>query len=240
MQSGGQLQPDGTPAAGSVMAPEALPRPEPAQPRSFEQLERALPGVVRGLDAAFAQPPTMENHARQEAAREGLDAFTAELNTALDRNARATLGVPELEPLDFGALLGRAREAFADPASIGEDGAHALAAQVNQALDRNWDQALHERDEFEAALVQQARQRRQQRQEGRHSMSGKATTCPRRSRDVLCGATTIVPWVTGPFASHRLGRGTQPSSCPLCPGGPGQASKGLSAPTGVEGQDRPW
>jgi hypothetical protein len=163
MQGGGQLQPDGTPAAGSVMAPEALPRPEPAQPRSFEQLERALPGVVRGLDAAFAQPPTMENHARQKAARDELDAFTAELNTALDRNARATLGVPELEPLDFGALLGRAREAFADPASIGEDGAHALAAQVNQALDRNRDQALHERDEFEAALVQQARQRRQQK-----------------------------------------------------------------------------
>jgi len=158
---GGQLNPDGSPAAASFVAPEALPPAEPAQPRSFAELDRALPGVVKQLDAAFAQPSSLENHARQEEARDQLDSFVAEFNASLDRAAAEQLGDTPTPPADLGELLKQARGLYGDPRGMTEDDALTLASQVNQALDQHTAAALREQDALMASLAAKAQQKRQ-------------------------------------------------------------------------------
>jgi len=79
LQGGGQLNPDGTPAASSVVQPEATPYPAPEAAGSFSELLRQVPDVQRAIasgddqtaqDAAVALAQafnaTADQHAREQ------------------------------------------------------------------------------------------------------------------------------------------------------------------------------
>lgn len=157
---GGQPAPEQQPPAGSTVQPEAIPYPAAEAAGSFGELLRDLPDVERLIASGDS-----------EAATVAVERLAERYNATADAHAReqAPHRYPP-PPVDsdegLQELLGRARDAWADPGAVDQGGIDRLAREVNAAVEgisRDATQradALEERRE--AALRQRAVRARQE------------------------------------------------------------------------------
>ena len=160
LQGGGQLGPDGSPAASSTPAPEVLPYAAPEAAGSFGELLRDVPDVERLIAAGDA-----------EAASLAAERLAARYNATADAHARqeAPHHYPPA-PVDsdqgLQELVGQVRAAWADPAGVDQDGLDRLVEQVNGTVEGISRDAERRADAIEeqqqAAERQRAAQRRQE------------------------------------------------------------------------------
>lgn len=156
LQGGGQLNPDGTPAATSVVQPEATPLPTPGAASSFAALLQQVPDVQRAIASG-------DDQTGHDAALALATAFNATADQHAREQSRERFPQAARSDEDLAKLNERVQAAYADPAGVDPADLDRLVESVNSTID----QLGAEREE-QADAIERQRQAAQAARAAQH------------------------------------------------------------------------